>query len=192
MRFLKFHRLGENKLDMSGKFCPVCKNKNDLEAIVCIHCGASLEPHLNDSAATKTTEVQIEGVGKFGELLVDEALIPAGGIAIYVEGTSSPIFSSSNNEFVIGRKVGETSDVLLDLSVLGGYHLGLSRRHATIRRAAQGYEVIDLSSSNGTWLNNERLIPNKPYRMASGSQLRLARMKLYVMYRPVPETKQKT
>ena len=184
--------MGESDLDISERFCPVCKNRNDREAIVCVHCGASLDNYLMDEAGTtRSTEMQTDGTGKIGELPIDEALVPVGGIAIYVESTSksNPVFLYSDEEFVIGRKVEETSEAFLDLSPIGGYHLGLSRRHALIRRSEHGYEVIDLSSSNGTWLNGKRLIPNQPYPLTSGSQLRLARMRFFVLYRPVPETK---
>lgn len=182
----------ENNLDISSKFCPICKNKNDRDAIICVHCGASLDSFVTDSATTRNTELPTIVTEKAGAFKIDEGKIRPGEIAIFVEGSSKPIFSSSEKEFVIGRKVGETSEVLLDLAVLGGYHLGLSRRHVAIRRTDHEYEIVDLASSNGTWLNNERLVPNKPYRLASGSQLRLARMKLYVLYRPVLEPKQKT
>ena len=182
---------GRKDLDISERFCPVCKNKNDAQAIVCIHCGASLDMYFTESAATKTTEVQTKIDGKTGALHIDEDLMPVGGIAIYVEGTSNPVFKFFGEEFVIGRKVDGTREIILDLSPLGGYHLGLSRRHATIRRVEHGYEITDLSSSNGTWLNEERLIPNKPYQMASGSQLRLARMRFFVLYRLETEPKKK-
>ncbi len=179
-------------MDISAKYCPICKNKNDREAIVCVHCGASLEGYLTDATdATRTTEMQTKDTEKIRELLIDEAMVPVGGIALYVEGTSNPVFLYSGEEFVIGRKVDGTSESLLDLAPLGGYHLGLSRRHAMIRKTKHGYEVIDLSSSNGTWLNGERLIPNKSYPLATGSQLRLARMQFLVLYRPVAQTKQK-
>lgn len=124
--------------------------------------------------------------------LYDESAVPAGSIAIYVEGASKPIFSSSDDEFVIGRKVDDSSEGLFDLSGLGGYHLGLSRRHIKIRRAGNGYEVTDLSSTNGTWLNDERLTPNQPYSLPNGSQLRLARMRLFLVFRPILESKQRT
>jgi len=129
-----------------------------------------------------------------GELLINEALIPAGGIAMYLAGTSDPVFLSSEKEFVIGRKVeGDgTTEAFLDLASSGGYQMGLSKRHAVIRRADHGYEVIDLSSRNGTWLNEDQLAPDKPYPFASGSQLRLARLRLFVLYRPVLEARQKT
>jgi hypothetical protein len=182
---------GRNDLEVSDRFCPVCKNKNDPQAIVCIHCGASLDIYFTDSAATKTTEVQTKIDGKTGALHIDETLIPVNGIAIYVEGTSNPVFKFFGEEFVIGRKVDGGSEVLLDLSPLGGYHLGLSRRHATIRKVERGYEIMDLSSSNGTWLNDQRLVPNKSYLLTSGSQLRLARMRFFVLYRLGTQRKKK-
>ncbi|HLO14408.1 MAG TPA: FHA domain-containing protein [Anaerolineales bacterium] len=180
-------------MDISEKFCPVCKNKNERDAIICRHCGAALEKYpADDGGKTRTTDMQIQGPEWTKELPIDKAPVPVGGIAVYVEDISKPVFLSSVKEFVIGRKVGgERTETLLDLSPLGGYHLGLSRRHVMIRRAEHGYEVIDLSSSNGTWLNNERLIPNKPYPLASGAKLRLGRMRFFVLYRSVAEAKQK-
>lgn len=172
-------------MDIFSKFCPICKNKNDRDAIICVHCGAPLDTDFPESATTRTTDVQTTLTEKIGDLLIDDAMVPAGAIAIYMEGTHKPVFSCSDDEFVIGRKVDEASEGLLDLSTLGGYHLGLSRRHVKIRRSENGYEVIDLGSSNGTWLNDERLTPKQPYPLANGSQLRLARMRLFVAYRPV-------
>jgi hypothetical protein len=117
-----------------------------------------------------------------------EAAIPESGIAVYVEGESNPAYLSAKDEFILGRRVGTTSGPLLDLSPLGGYHMGLSRRHAVIRRTAEGYEVFDLGSVNGTWLNEERLVPHQAYPLPSGSHLRLGRMRLFVLYRPFGET----
>ena len=184
--------LRRNILDILEKFCGVCKRKNDLEAIVCIHCGAVLEAHpIGTSEISSTAEVQTIVMGRMGELIANEALIPDGNIAMYLAGTADPIFLSSENEFVIGRKVGEAvMESFVDLAKWGGYQLGLSKRHVTIRRAESAYEVIDLSSSNGTWLNDEQLLPHKPYPFASGSQLRLAKMRLIVLYRPVVHAKQ--
>jgi pSer/pThr/pTyr-binding forkhead associated (FHA) protein len=184
--------LGENNLDISDKFCHVCKNKNDREALICVHCGASLDTFFPESATTRTTDVPVTITGKSAAWLYDETVVPTGSIAIYVEGASKPVFSCSDDEFVIGRKVDDSSEALLDLSGLGGYHLGLSRRHAKIRRKGNGYEITDLSSSNGTWLNDERLTPNRPYPLANGSQLRLARMRLFIVFRPTLEPKPKT
>ena len=167
--------------------CPVCQTKNELEAVVCGNCGAALEdPFLDPGARTKTTDMQAVDVERIKEWLTDDATVPEGGIAVYLERGFRPVHVDSKEEFVIGRKVGTTSDVSLDLSASGGYHLGVSRRHVVIRRTERGYEVLDLGSVNGTWLNEERLAPHTAYALASGSHLRLGRMRLFVRYQPLP------
>lgn len=170
--------------------CPVCKNKNELEAVVCRQCGAALEdPFLDPGARTKTTDMPGLLPQRTRDWPVDEAAVPEGGIAVYVEDAFHPAYLDSQGEFVIGRKIGTPSEALFDLAPFGGYHLGLSRRHALIRRAEHGYEVLDLGSVNGTWLNDERLVPHTSYPLASGSHLRLGRMRLFVLYHPFAETR---
>lgn len=179
-------------MNVSENFCPVCKNKNESEATVCRHCGAALEdPFMDPGAKTKTTDMPALIPQRMRDWSIDDAAVPDRGIAVYVEGEFGPAYVDSKGEFVIGRKVGATSDVSLDLSPAGGYHRGLSRRHAVIRRTAHGYEVLDLGSVNGTWLNDERLVPHKSYPLVSGSHLRLGSMRLFVLYRPPTKIKQK-
>ena len=180
--------LEKDNLDNLGRFCPVCKNKNEGGAIVCKYCGASLDEYPTSAAVTTRNTGSINNLpAKLGESPM-ETSIPDDGIAIYIAGTAKPVFICSDKEFVVGRKMGEdSSDPILDLSEFGGFNMGISRRHATIRRTETGYEIIDLSSTNGTWLNDNRLIPDKPYPLANGSQLRVGRMRFLVLYRPIPE-----
>lgn len=171
-------------MNVSANLCPVCGHKNEPEAVVCGKCGAMLEdPFLDPGAKTKTTDMPALDPKSRGAWPLDEEAVPEGGIAFYVKGALKPVHVESRGEFVLGRKVGTTSEGLLDLAPLGGYHLGISRRHAMIRRTEQGYEARDLGSINGTWLNDERLIPHKSYHLASGSYLRLGQMQLLVFYR---------
>jgi len=128
---------------------------------------------------------------KIPDELIDNTLIPEGGIAIYAAGTSKPFYLQLKKEIVIGRKLEETSETFLDLSELDGFNMGLSRRHAMIRRAEVGYEIIDLSSTNGSWLNEERLIPEKPYQLKNGAQVRIGRLRLLVIYHSVVEASRK-
>ena len=176
-------------MNVSENVCPVCKNRNELEAIVCGNCGAVLDdPFMDPGAKTNTTDMQAVTAERIRDWSIDKAAVPVGGIAVYLEGKFNPAYIDTKEEFVIGRKVGTTSDVSLDLSPLGGYGLGISRRHAVIRRTERGYEVLDLGSVNGTWLNNERLVPHKSYPLTSGSHLRFGSMRLFVLYRPLTES----
>jgi hypothetical protein len=172
-------------LEISEKFCPVCKNKNKRKAVVCQYCGALLDETRTDQAATtRNTSGLTKVPAKIPESLIDYALIPKDGIAIYAAGASKPVYIRIDKELVIGRKEAETSETFLDLSGLGldGFNMGLSRRHALIRRIPSGYEIIDLSSTNGTWQNDRRLVPNKPYQMPSGAQLRFSLLQVLVVY----------
>lgn len=142
-------------------------------------------------ATTRNADPGNNNAETIENLLLDHTLIPLDGIAVYIAGTAKPVFLNSGEVFVIGRKIEETSEPFLDLTNLGGYLLGLSRRHAKVRRTAFGYELIDLSSTNGTWLNDKRLIPHRPYPLSSGSQLRLGRMRFVVLFRTPSEIKHK-
>jgi hypothetical protein len=179
-------------LNPSGKFCPICKNKNPRTATVCKYCGALLdEAATNIVAPTENVSGQPKVSTENAESFVDMALIPKGGIAVYAAGTFKPYYLSFDAELFIGRKQETSSEEILDLSDLDAFNQGISRRHAKIRRAETGFEIIDLSSTNGTWLNAERLIPNKPYPLASGSQLRLGRIRLFVLYSTILKGTQK-
>jgi hypothetical protein len=179
-------------MNVTENICPVCQTRNELEALVCKQCGAALGGSLLESEyQTKTTDMRAltaEMIRDWSLKEAQETAVPDSGIAFYVDGHSMPAYIDSRGEFVLGRKVGTTSEVLLDLAPFGGYSLGLSRRHAVIRQSGYGYEVLDLGSANGTWLNDERLVPHKPYPLPSGSHLRLSRMRVLVLYRPVAET----
>lgn len=179
-------------MDVSEIVCPVCKTKNELEASVCRHCGARLnDPFMDAEHKTKTTDMQAltpEMISDWLSKEGKEVAVPESGIVFYVEGQTSHAYIDSKEEFILGRKVGTVSEILLDLAPFGGYSMGLSRRHATIRWAGKGYEVLDLGSVNGTWLNEERLAPHKIYSLPSGSHLRLGRMRLFVFYQPSTDT----
>lgn len=181
-------------MEFNEKFCPVCKNKNERRAIVCMHCGALLEDHQSTSSSTVVNACRMVKLEtKFADLPIDDSMIPEEGIAFFSEGMSKPVNLHFERELILGRKGldldGTSSGNTLDLSELGSYQMGISRRHAMIRRTEAGYELIDLSSRNGSWLNNERLVPNKPYPLASGSQLCFGRLRLLVLYHSASESK---
>jgi DNA-binding SARP family transcriptional activator len=48
-----------------------------------------------------------------------------------------------------------------------------SRRHAMIRTAAGRHEVVDLDSTNGTWVNGDPLVPGRARELSDGDELRV-------------------
>ena len=47
----------------------------------------------------------------------------------------------------------------------------VSRRHAVIERDFEGYKIIDLSSSAGTYINDRKLPPNTPHILEPGCRI---------------------
>jgi RsiW-degrading membrane proteinase PrsW (M82 family) len=66
---------------------------------------------------------------------------------------------------VIGREAG------CDVVVNERLYPGVSRRHAELRSAAGGWQLCDLNSSNGTYLNGGRVTGCRPLRV--GDRLRI-------------------
>jgi hypothetical protein len=71
---------------------------------------------------------------------------------------------------ILGKRVvigsgGEADFVLMDPTV--------SRRHALIRRHHGNFLLSDLGSSNGTFINGKRLIPNTEYKLTAANDIRI-------------------
>lgn len=79
---------------------------------------------------------------------------------------------------LIGRR-SEPEDLIPDLD-LAFYDpdAHVSRRHAIIRRNGRQYEIADLGSDNGTWVNNAAVAAGKPRPLRNGDQIQVGRIVL--------------
>lgn len=167
------------------KFCPWCKLANPEDAILCEHCGkpfeSTSETYLRTTQVNRETKILPE---ELGEKAKERRPVPAAGMAIYVLGQEKPLEVVLEKEFIIGRLVEGTEEKVIDLTLYDAFALGVSRRHLMIQRTATGYEVIDLASRNGTWVDDLRLPPQSPFPVKSGSQIRLGNLRIVVVFRP--------
>ena len=161
-------------------FCPVCKLKNEATATVCTFCGSSLIPH---ELSRRTTQ-QVSGETQLFDTdeLQKKIGIPKDGIAILSQESGQEIATIREFKFVLGRKIENVKETIVDLSAYGAYGLGVSRLHVLVQKTKNGYEISDLDSTNGTWLNDERLEPNKFYPITSGSKIRLGKMYVIILF----------
>ncbi|MCS6993937.1 MAG: FHA domain-containing protein [Anaerolineales bacterium] len=167
----------------SGKFCPACKRYNEPGAIFCVHCGAPFEDaHLRPVTTTRF------GMPESAEPEVaarrwSPQILPDTGIAFFFPEDQMPFEICPEDEFLIGRKTDDSPEYMLDLAIYDAFGHGVSRRHARVRRTPEGYEITDLESTNGTWVNEQRLAPHQPQFLPSGAMLRLGRMRMMVAYK---------
>ncbi|MCE9645494.1 MAG: FHA domain-containing protein [Chloroflexi bacterium] len=171
------------------KFCSVCKLANDIDALVCQHCGAPFVSSLNDAPTTQRPGKSFELTEEIKDQVTSSHTPPRIGLSIFLLNNGEPIALSEEPEFVLGRGEGPSAEPLVDLTKYEGFVTGVSRRHAMIKAVDDKYVLIDLNSSNGTWLNGERLLPTKPHDLPSGGVIQLGRLKLVVVYLRPPTYK---
>lgn len=165
----------------SGEICPSCKLRNRPGAILCAFCGATLSGPLQETQQTDRLD-ETEYVPEAEIQPVNVSIVPNVGLGIYLENTA-PVTIMREDELILGRQAYGTGSLVIDLVPFGAIQMGVSRQHALIRRTDNGYEVIDLNSTNGTWVNGKRLNPDSPRPLSSGDILRLGRLNLLILYR---------
>ncbi len=194
--------------------CPSCRHQNMEGALICEVCGKPL--HARHSTATKAIEgqsasdtlsVPMPAVFENGESSVEareanalgtmaapreaeEFLISARLVIPLEEGDVSEHVIAVEDRIVIGR-VDHRTDFLpdLNLSRYAAWEKGVSRLHAAIHRDGGQLYLVDLASTNGTYLNGERLSPREPHVLADGDSVRLGlfELKIYYQYSALAE-----
>jgi pSer/pThr/pTyr-binding forkhead associated (FHA) protein len=97
-----------------------------------------------------------------------------------VANDEEPIVVEDFSQLFIGRQVQGTAVLSLDLTKYRGEERGVSRQHAQVIYEDGVFTLIDLGSTNGTWLNQRRLTPGRPYQLHSDDHVLLGQLSLVV------------
>jgi hypothetical protein len=86
-----------------------------------------------------------------------------------------PLIVDVPSEAILGRyTLSSLTQPRIDLSAFASYMSGVSRLHVAIRRNSnKELEIQDLGSTNGTWINGERLTAYQFIPLKSGDALKL-------------------
>lgn len=104
-------------------------------------------------------------------------------LRLEVEGAPTPILVTPTVETIMGRRdpvTGSAPDV--DLTSYAGYRMGVSRRHAMLRLRSSTIDLLDLGSSNGTYINGVKLGAHQPHLVRDGDEISLGKMVLRVFF----------
>jgi hypothetical protein len=152
--------------------CPDCGFNNRVGALVCERCGADLYETLLEKVSTK----QLARF-KTREFTTDGGAAPSSNpIVMHVDGFEEPMAVERKNNLVVGRGGQETDGVDLDLTDYGAQDLGVSRRHAKFDALGPTPTLTDLNSTNGVFVNGQRITPNQAHVLRSGDEVRFGRL----------------
>lgn len=167
--------------------CSNCKHLNMAGAMFCSECGAQL----TSSDSLTTQNIQTDQIRESIGPDVVSAVPPTpttvtvnawGTLHLVDTGQILPL--TDRNEYTLGR-ISEGQPIMpdIDLSPYQAYASGVSRMHAVLKWDGEKAIIMDLGSSNGTYLNGKRLAPNVEYPIHHGDLLALGKLKIHILLR---------
>ena len=170
----------ENNSHIMNLICPSCEKVNNPDAVFCAHCGYAFSDKSNTTVIVPNKSYKVPDASQLSHLidLHPDALI------LYIVGRKQPMIVKTNADIVLGRHgKDDTEDKPdVDFTDFDGHILGVSRKHAIIHLTDDGYSIEDLGSSNGTFVNEQRIQPNTRREVASGDLLRIGQCILYIYF----------
>lgn len=82
----------------------------------------------------------------------------------------------------IGRFL-ETTEYQIDLSPYEAVCRGVSRNHASIFMHGKQFYIIDNNSSNGTYIEGQRIPPNKAIHLNKACHIMLGHLRMQMVFR---------
>jgi len=169
--------------------CSKCKHSNMAGAVFCSECGTPL-PAAVPVASQGITTAQIRAVFRQKPIPATSAPAPVAAlnnwVTLHLLDTGQVLPLAERNEFTLGR-ISEGQPIMpdIDLSPYQAYARGVSRLHAVLKREASHVFLMDLGSSNGTFVNGKRLSPNVDHAIANGDVIALGKLKIQVLLKAV-------
>lgn len=149
-------------------YCHNCGTRNPTGSNFCGACGNPLQPV--DSSETTISFVPETPGDEAEEILLPTQDLEEGKAVLVVKkgpeaGTN---FFLEKDVVTCGRDA--SSDIFLD-------DVTVSRRHAEIRRDANGFTIVDRDSLNGTFVNRNR-VDQAP--LSNGDEIQIGKFKLVI------------
>jgi FHA domain/Double zinc ribbon len=179
---------------MASLSCPDCGVKVQPEDLICFRCGANL-PHASgsdDDLLTPTISQKFIAAGdplascpRCGTQVSDAADVvcsvcgeplPTGRRRRISPVVMRITFPTGNVDIPAGTSVLLGRDPAESLVAAAFAHFdNVSRRHATVQVDDSGHASIrDENSTNGTYVNDDRILPGMAVRLVDGDRVRLA------------------
>ncbi|MCI0552321.1 MAG: FHA domain-containing protein [Anaerolineae bacterium] len=166
--------------------CSNCQYKNVSGAVFCAECGAQLDG-VETLVTQAITDEQIDEELKKKSPRPEPVSAPSNSwISLHLMDSGKILPLASRNEFTLGR-LSEGQPIMpdIDLTPYQAYASGVSRLHAVVKRDNNRVAVMDLGSSNGTYVNGRRLNPHTEEPLSHGDIVALGKLKIQILLRNI-------
>ena len=143
--------------------CPTCATEVKPDDLICFTCGANLPRRRPDEDPPAPATVMQEYLRR------DERTGPISPAVLRLAFPTGNVEVPAGTSVLLGRDPGES----LVAAAFSGFE-SVSRRHATVTVDDAGHATIrDEHSTNGTFVNGDRVLPGTTVRLVDGDTVRL-------------------
>jgi pSer/pThr/pTyr-binding forkhead associated (FHA) protein len=144
--------------------CPACAAKVKPADLICFTCGANLPRNGADEDDQPPATIMQEYLRR------DDRSGPISPSVLRLSFPTGNVEVPAGTSLLLGRDPAES----LVAAAFSGFE-NVSRRHATVTMDDSGHATIrDEQSTNGTYVNGDRVLPGVAVRLADGDVVRLA------------------
>jgi pSer/pThr/pTyr-binding forkhead associated (FHA) protein len=159
--------------------CQNCKSQEPDGTIFCSECGAQLPLQ----SSVQTQKFPTDGTELQNIPYANATLKPSGAwVSLHMLDSGHVLAFSDRNEFTLGRlSENQPIEPDVDLSPYKAFDNGVSRLHAVIKQVEGRVVLVDLGSSNGTYINGIRIMPNTEHQLRHGDIMALGKLKMQIV-----------
>lgn len=164
--------------------CSNCQHGNVTGTLFCVECGAQLNGAETLTTQSITQDQIVDDLKKTPAVAEPPSSPTNSWLSLHLMDSGKILPLATRNEFTMGR-LSEGQPIMpdIDLTPYQAYASGVSRLHAVVKRDAERVVIMDLGSSNGTYLNGRRLNPHTEEMLKHGDVIALGKLKIQVLLR---------
>ncbi len=167
------------------RLCASCNKPNKEGFLYCEECGRPIDQSSATTIDTKQfQEKQNTPAKPYLTSWGTASFSSSSNILIHIHEHNDPIALVPSEPSTIGRAdLSTKTKPDVDLSRYGALEKGVSRIHAKIYRDDDTLMLEDLTSSNGTYLNGNRLVPRQPRIVRDGDEIRFGKLIVFIYFK---------
>jgi len=166
--------------------CPSCHHNEIYGSLFCSECGAKLvtepgpDPQKNTMTNFPPTPSENKPLKSVSRMALGKSRV---SLHLIESGQILPL--TERNVFSLGR-VAEGQPIIpdIDLTPFKAYENGVSRLHALVKLEKKEVVLLDMNSSNGTFVNGNRLVPRIEQPLKHGDLIQLGKLKIQILLNP--------
>jgi hypothetical protein len=165
--------------------CTNCKHPNREGTLFCENCGYSITDAAIGNATVPTRRIDNDPDDATARATWGSARLTTNStIIVHIRGAKDPMVLTPNKRTIFGRSdANSTVNPDIDLTPHGAVDMGVSRQHAAIEVSEETVMLLDVGSSNGTFLNGQRLLPNQQRVLRDGDEVRFGKLVAHIYFK---------